>query len=82
MYQTISEKIDVLGIFRNASFTPKKFKWNHRDYTIDEVTSIHERRDGGRLMSRYAVLSGGNLFLLEHDCGQETWTLEQIWMEG
>ena len=43
----------------------------------------------GALLSRrlpsgaaVAVLSGGNLFLLEHDCGQETWTLEQIWMEG
>lgn len=82
MEQTISEKVSVLGIFQDASFTPKQFRWNNRSYTIEEITSVHERKDGAVVKRRYAVLSGGNLYLLEYNRREETWILEQIWMEG
>lgn len=93
MYQTISEAIWVLGIFKNASpaqhptnrgagFTPKKFKWNNRDYPIEAITSVHDFKDGGVEKRRYAVVSAGNLYLLEYNRREETWTLEQIWIEG
>lgn len=82
MYQTITETISVSGVFENGSFAPKKFNWNKRSYSIEEVTSIHELRDGGVIKRRYAVLSSGNLYLLEYNRREETWILEQVWMEG
>lgn len=82
MEQTIGETISVLGIFKNASFTPKKFKWNNHTYPIENITSIHELKDGGVVKRRYAVLSGPNLYLLEYNRQDETWELVQIWMEG
>lgn len=82
MYQTISEAITVLGVFQNFSFIPKKFKWNNRIYSVDEITSIHQLRDGGVEKRRYAVTSKGNLYLLEYNRQQETWKLVQIWYEG
>lgn len=82
MYQTISEKIRVLGVFRNASFTPQKFNWNGKTYTIEKITGTHNLKDGGVFKRRYAAASGGNLYLLEYNRQEETWTLEQIWMEG
>lgn len=82
VYQTISETINVLGIFRSGSFTPKKFNWQHQTYPIEEITSIHEVRDGGVVKRHYAIVSGSNLFLLEYNRNQETWKLAQIWSEG
>lgn len=82
MYQTIREPVSVTGIFKNASFTPKDFKWNNRSYLIESITSIHEFRDGGLIKRRYAVISGGNLYLLEYDRQNQTWQLIQIWHEG
>lgn len=82
MYQTIDEAINVLGIFQNASFTPRKFKWNNRSYSIEKITSIHDLRDGGVVKRRYAVVSGANLYLLEYNRTEETWILSQVWCEG
>ncbi|OGY18385.1 MAG: hypothetical protein A2900_04060 [Candidatus Chisholmbacteria bacterium RIFCSPLOWO2_01_FULL_50_28] len=82
MYQTIGETISVLGIFRETSFVPKTFHWHNRAYPIEEITSIHEVKDESIKKRRYAVLSNGNLYLLEYNRTTETWILEQIWMEG
>ena len=82
MYQTIGEAIQVLGIFKQASFIPKKFHWHHRIYPIEKVTSTHEVLNGGVKKRQYAILSEGNLYLLEYNRQEETWTLEQVWYEG
>ncbi len=82
MYQTIHENIIVSGSFKNASFKPEKFEWNRKDFQIDEITSLHNLRDGGVKKRRYAVVSSGNLYLLEYNLDKETWILEQIWIEG
>jgi len=82
MYQTLEETISVLGIFKQASFTPKKFHWHHRTYPIERITSIHESQDGGVKKLHYAVFSGGNLYFLEYNRTAETWKLDQIWYEG
>jgi hypothetical protein len=82
MYQTISETITVAGVFKNSSFVPRKFKWNNKIYAIDEITSTHELQDGGVKKKRYAVISKGNLYLLEYHRQDEAWKLIQIWYEG
>lgn len=82
MYQTISETISVSGVFENGSFAPQTFHWRQRTYSVEAITSSHTLRDGGVLKRRYAVLSSGNLYLLEYNRSEETWTLEQIWIEG
>jgi hypothetical protein len=82
MYQIIHENINVAGVFSNHRFNPRKFEWKRREYPIHKISSIHDLRDGGVKKRRYAVLSAGNLYLLEYNLDQETWILEQIWLEG
>jgi len=81
MYQTISEKIEVAGVYKNAKFFPKKFNWKHKLYNIQEITFIADIRDGVVLKRMYSVVVGENLFRLCFDRSQETWSLEEVWFE-
>jgi hypothetical protein len=83
MYQTIGEKINVVGIYTPGRFSPKKFQWQQRTFVIDQVCAVHDFKDGTVRKRRFSVQTkgNGNVYLLEFNRDLETWTLEQLWVE-
>lgn len=81
-YTKVDEPVSVLGVFQNSSFIPKKFKWHNRSYPVEKVTSTHVVEDGRVAKRCYAILSQGNLYLLEYNRTSESWKLSQVWYEG
>lgn len=81
-YETINEKVDVVGIFSSFKFTPCQFRWNKRDYEISQITAVHEMVDGSSRKKIYSVLSQGTLYLLEYNLNNEEWKLKQLWQES
>ncbi len=81
MYQTIHETIVLAGVYDKAQFTPRKFKWKHKTYTIDQITLVSNLKDGGVRQRIYSVMSGGNMYRLSFNREDETWFLEEVWCE-
>jgi len=81
MYQTISEKIEVAGVYQKAKFFPKKFYWKKTLYQIEEITFTADVRNGAVLKRIYSVVVGSNVFRLCFDRSSETWSIEEIWCE-
>ena len=82
MYQTIDEPVAVVGIYTQGHFQPKKFQWRQKTFKIEEVTSVHNFKDGTVAKRRFAVMAHRQLFLLEFNRSLETWSLAQLWVEG
>ena len=81
MFQTIGEKIAVAGVYRGGTFTPKKFLWQTRTYSIDVITLVSDTRDGAVRRRIYSVLCGKTLYRLSFNRETESWMLEELWVE-
>lgn len=81
MFTPIHESISVAGVFTANGFAPKKFQWKQTTYPIEEITLISNVKNGGIRKRLYSVMSKGNLYRLEFNRENETWILEEIWME-
>jgi hypothetical protein len=81
MYQTIDEPIQVAGVYAQGKFTPKKFQWRQKPFVISQITSVHDFKDGSVRRRKFAVVAQATVFLLEFNREQESWMLEQIWVE-
>lgn len=81
MYQTISESIDVVGVYTKNTFTPKKFRWKSKEYWINQITLKSDTKDGGIKKRLYSVLVGQDLYRLSFNRENESWTLEEIWID-
>ncbi len=81
MYQAIGERINVIGVYKQARFIPKKFEWQGRIYAVDQVTFISEIRDSRISKRQYSVLSQGNSYRLIFDRSEEVWELAEVWCE-
>jgi len=81
MYQTINETISIAGVYSRSKFSPKKFKWNNKEFPIKEITLTSDTRDGTIKKRFYSVLSNGNLYRIEFNRESESWTLNEIWVE-
>jgi hypothetical protein len=81
MYQTIHEKVAVVGVYNHAAFAPKKFLWKGRTYRVDEITLVSDVKDGGVQRRLYGVVAGGNVYRLAFNRMSETWMLEEVWCE-
>lgn len=81
MFQKIGERIAVAGVYKGSLFTPKKFSWKTRIFTIEKVTLISDTRDGMVRKRIYSVLSGKTLYRLLFNRETEHWTLEELWVE-
>ena len=82
MYQPIHEPVSVAGVYEQGKFRPVKFRWKEKLLPISEICSVHDFRDGSVQKRRFSVMASGNVYLLEFDRRQETWMLEQIWLES
>ncbi|NCS97881.1 MAG: hypothetical protein GW762_04805 [Candidatus Pacebacteria bacterium] len=81
MYQTIHEPIWVVGIYKNAQFIPKKFKWKDQELYISEITLSNNVKDGAILKRWYSVIAENNLYRIEFNRTSEQWQLLEIWVE-
>lgn len=80
-YQCINEIISVVGIYKNYTFIPHKFKWNQKIYPINQVTLTSNVKDGGVKKRLYSVVSQSNTYRLEFNRDTETWYLLEVWVE-
>jgi hypothetical protein len=71
----------VAGVYAQGKFTPKKFEWRRKLFTIQQVNSVHDFKDGSVRKRRFAVMAEQTVFLLEFNRDQEEWILEQLWVE-
>lgn len=81
MYQTIHEPILVVGVYKNASFVPKKFKWKNKEYAISEITLTNDVKDGHILKRWYSVVAENTLYRIEFNRTSENWQLLEVWVE-
>ncbi len=81
MLTPVGEPVAVLGSYAHATFSPRKFKWRERVFSITEVTFVTDVKDGGVKKRTYSVLSGGTLYRLEFNRDTEDWCLAEIWCE-
>ncbi len=81
MYQTIGEQISVIGVYAHQAFVPRKFLWQKKEYLIDKITFVTDIRDGATRKRCYAATSGANSYRLLFNRNEETWILDQLWVE-
>lgn len=81
MFQTIDEKVNVVGLYSGGKFLPKKIQWGERLLVIEEITLVSEIREGGVKKRMYSVVCGRELYRLVFNRETELWILEEIWVE-
>ena len=81
MYQTIGEAIEVIGVYASQTFTPRKFRWQRQEYPVNSITFVTDLRDGVTRKRRYSVTSGAQSYRLLFNRNEETWVLEELWVE-
>ncbi|MEP7167689.1 MAG: hypothetical protein ABI758_06980 [Candidatus Woesebacteria bacterium] len=81
MFQRIDEKVEVAGVYKAATFVPKKIKWGKKVLLIEKVTLISDIRDGAIRKRMYSLLCGGELYRVVFNRDTEIWILEEIWTE-
>ncbi len=81
MYQTIHERVRVAGIFDQADFKPIWFVWRRRKFNVEKITLVSDLKDGAIKKKMYSVLADGNLYRLDHCPAEQTWVLEQTWID-
>lgn len=82
MYQVIQEPITVAGVYEAGRFRPVKFRWRRRVFTIKQICSSHDFRDGSLWLRRFSVVAEEAVYLLEFNRHQESWCLAQLWLES
>lgn len=81
MYEEINEDIAVIGVYQKYHFLPKKFKWQHHVFPIDEVTLSNDIKDGAIKKRLYSVVSSGNVYRLEFNRELEQWKILEVWVD-
>jgi len=81
MYQTINEPIEIAGVYSKSTFTPKKFRWRHKEFLIKTITWRSDVKDGGIRKRLYSLMSANELYRVEFNRENETWSLLEMWIE-
>ena len=81
MYQRIHEKIEVIGVYQRAKFKPVKFKWQQKIYHIKQINLVSDLKDGGIEKRMYSVQIADQVYRLVFDRQEESWWLEEVWVD-
>ncbi len=81
MFQPIDEKVTVAGVYRGSKFQPKRFLWRDKIFDVEAVTFVADVKNGGTKRRRYSVTSGPNAYRLLFDRLEESWRLEEVWVD-
>ena len=80
-YQTIHEKISIVGVYANGHFIPKKFRWGERVLRIDQITLQSDVKDGGIRQRFISVMVNNEVYRLCFNRETEDWWVEEVWVE-
>lgn len=81
MYQSIREKIKVMAVFKNGTFSPYAFEWQCHRYKIDHVSLSYWEREGSSINYYFAIESSGLIAKISYNDKSLVWILEEIWVE-
>jgi hypothetical protein len=81
MSEMINEKVSIITSFNreSSSVSPKKMRWQGRDYLIQSVSYHHLVREGKRLFHIFHCTDGSSDFRLRLDTETLHWTLEEVY---
>lgn len=82
MFQTIDEKVSVIGLYKSGVFFPKKIQWGERVLLVREITLVSDIKEGQVKKRMYSLLCGKELYRLVFNRETEIWVLQEIWVEG
>jgi hypothetical protein len=71
----INERVNVLVKFAYGKTTPVIFEWRGRRFTIQRISLIFDRNDGGRKFMCFAVDTGGMVAELTMDRTDFVWKI-------
>ena len=74
-HEIIDEPVDVLVAFHENRVTPKRMRWNSREYDISTVNLIHTAREGQKRVFYFSVSDLTNYFKLKLDPESLEWRL-------
>lgn len=80
MNEVINEKISVITLFNRETreVTPKKIRWQGRDYLITRLTYHHKIKQGRTTLHIFHVTDDNLDFRLSLDTENLQWTLEEV----
>jgi len=77
--EDVGEIIDVLAVFRDGRFEPRKFKWRGRAHKIGRVNGRWAEHDGKYRVYHFAVVSDSDSFYeLSLRTKSMEWTLDRF----
>ena len=80
--EEIGDPVAVLATCAGGKIEPRRFKWNGRSYSIEQVNAhwVDRQPDGYRL--HYSVQSGDETYYLHFASNEVQWWLDQIVLAG
>ena len=80
-FEKISQKIEVVMIFKKDEAVPYFLKWNNRHYKIEKVNMVNKFWRGETLFYHFYVSDDANTFKLLFDTETLIWRLEEVYSE-
>ena len=82
MFQTLGDRVSVLGIFKSGKLKPLRFFWKNKTFPISHITTTYCIKDGEVQKEVFAVKSFGNIYKLVYIPKDYSWILEEVFLEG
>lgn len=82
MYTQINSPISMIGVYQHGRFIPRKFLWQSKEYLVNQITFIHDLKNGGRKQRIYSIEAAGTIYRILFDRDDEQWTLQELWVDG
>ena len=60
--EVVGEDIDVVAVFKNGLFEPRKFRWRGREHRVSDVNARWAEHDGSYRVYRFAVATAAHSF--------------------
>ena len=80
MFESLNDPVDVLTVFRDATFEPLRFRWKGKVIRVRKVTGRWTRREGQAQLRYFSVTGGAaDTYELCYDPRGPRWTLCRVW---
>lgn len=80
--EEIGDPVAVLAVFAGGKIEPKRFKWNGRSYSINQVNAHWIDRQSDGYCLHYSVQSGDETYYLHFASNEVQWWLDQVVLTG
>lgn len=74
----LSEKIDVLVLFKTGKAYPQSFNWNNKTYHVQRLNYNWQEHSGAQTISYFAVVCGSDTYQISFNNASFGWRLEKI----